>query len=476
MKKSFFLLIAVFLASFVSAQEKPHIIFVMADDQGWGQTSYNGHPRIKTPNLDAMAANGLRFDRFYAGASNCSPSRATVLTGRTNDRTGVETHGFPIRLQEKTIAHALSEAGYATGHFGKWHLNGLRGPGVPVLASDTHHPGAFGFQHWLTVTNFFDMNPLLGRMGEIEEYKGDSSEVVMKQALKFIKKKSKSQPTFTVVWYGTPHDPMVASEEDRAPFADLPEEHQHQYGEISALDRSIGALREGLQEMGIADNTLVWYCSDNGGLEKFGPETMGGLRGAKNTMYEGGLRVPGIIEWPGRIKNGRITDFPAGTVDMFPTIAEIVGLPDDSRIQPQDGMSLVPVIDRKKEKRGSYLPFRHTDRGVLTGDRYKIISQKGKYELYDLKADQNENTNLIDSKPEVAKELIAQYEAWAATVDASIAGKDYPEGKVDPNQPERRFWYEDEAYAPHFSTFLGRPEYQKYDKILKGETKGPSGK
>ncbi|MCH1408824.1 MAG: sulfatase-like hydrolase/transferase, partial [Verrucomicrobiales bacterium] len=128
------LLISLLFASMAIAAEKPHIVFVMADDQGWGQTSYNNHPDILTPHLDEMAANGLRFNRFYAGASNCSPSRATVLTGRSNDRTGVQNHGYPLRLQEKTIAQALRNAGYKTGHFGKWHLNGLRGPGVPVLA------------------------------------------------------------------------------------------------------------------------------------------------------------------------------------------------------------------------------------------------------------------------------------------------------------------------------------------------------
>ncbi|MCG8602035.1 MAG: sulfatase-like hydrolase/transferase, partial [Verrucomicrobiales bacterium] len=252
--KSLFLIPLFFLAVGFAA-EKPHIVFVMADDQGWGQTGYAGHPDLITPNLDKMAANGLRFNCFYAGASNCSPSRATVLTGRSNDRTGVQNHGFPLRLQEKTIAQALREAGYTTGHFGKWHLNGLRGPGVPVLADDTHSPGAFGFDHWLTVTNYFDRDPILGRLGVFEEFKGDSSEVAVEQALAFIKKEAGSAPTFSVIWYGTPHDPMVASEADRKPFSHLPEEHQHQYGEILALDRSIGNLRKSLRDMGIAENT-----------------------------------------------------------------------------------------------------------------------------------------------------------------------------------------------------------------------------
>ena len=123
-----------------AAAEPPNIILVMADDQGWGQTGYYNHPLLKTPNLDAMAAAGLRFDRFYAGAPVCSPTRATVMTGRTNDRTGVQNHGFGLRRQERTVAQALRHAGYATGHFGKWHLNGIRGPGVPIFADDDQSP------------------------------------------------------------------------------------------------------------------------------------------------------------------------------------------------------------------------------------------------------------------------------------------------------------------------------------------------
>jgi arylsulfatase A-like enzyme len=124
---------------------RPNIVLVMTDDQGWGQTGDYNHPHLETPNLDAMAANGLRLDRFYAGAPNCSPTRATVLTGRTNDRTGVFNHGWPLRRQEKTLGEAMQQAGYATAHFGKWHLNGLRGRGVPVLAHDKRRPGVFGF-------------------------------------------------------------------------------------------------------------------------------------------------------------------------------------------------------------------------------------------------------------------------------------------------------------------------------------------
>ena len=151
--------------SFRFFKSQPNIILIMTDDQGWGQTGYNNHPVLDTPNLDAMAENGLRFDRFYAGSPVCSPTRASVLTGRSNDRTGVLSWGYALRTQEKTIASALKRVGYSTGHFGKWHLNGLSGPGVPIFKNDSHNPSKFGFDQWLSVSNFFDINPLMSENG-----------------------------------------------------------------------------------------------------------------------------------------------------------------------------------------------------------------------------------------------------------------------------------------------------------------------
>ena len=146
----------------VGAMLKPkHIVIVTSDDQGWIQAGCYGHPFLKTPHLDAMAKNGIRFERFYANAPVCSPTRAGILTGRSNNRTGVLEHGYNLNLEEKTFVQALRKAGFATGHFGKWHLNGIRGPGVPILKNDPYHPGKYGFSHWLTSTNFIDYHPLL---------------------------------------------------------------------------------------------------------------------------------------------------------------------------------------------------------------------------------------------------------------------------------------------------------------------------
>lgn len=458
---------------------RPNIIFVMADDMGWGQTGYRGHPVLKTPNLDAMAANGLRFERFYAGNPVCSPTRATVLTGRTNDRAGVLSHGYALRLQEKTIAQALKGAGYVTGHFGKWHLNGFKGPGAPVLASDPRNPGAFGFDEWVSVTNFFDQNPLMSRGGEIVEFTGDSSDIAVGEAVKFIDKhRGGDKPLFAIVWFGSPHSPYKALEADKAAFASLNKASQDHYGELVALDRAVGTLRQKLCDTSLADNTMLVFNSDNGGLTGIQPPTVGGLRGNKGTVFEGGLRVPGIIEWPGVIKP-RITSYPACTVDLFPTVADIVGLPESVMIRPVDGISLKPLFDGEIGERHKPLGFRFGSKIALTGQRYKILSDnlgKGGFQLYDIEADPKETKDLSAEQPETFEKMKKELLAWNDSVDASFAGKDYPEGKVTPPDPESIAWTEHPSYKPYLAEWQKRWEYQGATKaagksVNKGQKK-----
>jgi len=444
--------------------QSPNIVLVMADDMGWGQTGYYNHPILKTPNLDAMAAGGLRFDRFYAGAPVCSPTRASVLTGRTNDRTGVESHGYALRRQERTLAQALRDKGYATGHFGKWHLNGLRGPGVPILAEDDHNPGEFGFDQWLSVTNFFDRDPIMSRNGAFEEFQGDSSEIIVAEALKFIGQQAEAkQPFFTVIWYGTPHSPWVAADADKTAFAELDANSQDHYGELVAMDRSIGALRQGLRQLKIAENTLVWFCSDNGGLPKISPDTVGGLRGFKGSVYEGGLRVPAIIEWPHGIPTPRVTSYPACTMDMFPTLAQVVGLGDDTMLQPQDGVSLARLFHEDLKRRDQPIGFRHTGRAALVDNNYKLVALNVKqdaFQLFDLDNDPHEQSDIFAQQPDVARRLRAEFQRWNRSVEASVAGQDYPERAVSPSEPRPRFWTEVKAYEPYFEAWKKRPEYK----------------
>ena len=451
-----------FISMKVASGAPPHIVLVMADDQGWGQTGYYDHPILKTPHLDAMAESGLRFDRFYAGAPVCSPTRASVLTGRANDRTGVLSHGYALRRQEITLPAILAKAGYRTGHFGKWHLNALRGPGVPILKSDDHNPGEFGFQTWLSVTNFFDRDPILSRLGEFEEFDGDSSEVVVDQALAFLKQNAKQSPTFTVIWYGTPHSPFKAADADMAGFEGLDEVSKNHYGELVAMDRSIGTLRKGLRKLGIAEHTMLWFCSDNGGLPKIKPGTVGGLRGNKGTIYEGGLRVPAILEWPEVLKKSRVTDYPASVLDILPTILEITNIPYPESKRPLDGISLVPLLNREIETRRKPIPFRHVGRAAWVDNNMKLLTndiQKGSFALYDLAEDPAEQNDLAEKNPETFMKMRQQLLSWSRGVDASTRGKDYPTGKIDAGEPEPRFWTNVDEYKPYFDEWKNRWEY-----------------
>jgi len=463
----FLFIISLFSCEQSIDNERPNIILIMTDDQGWGQTGYYDHPILQTPNLDAMAKNGLRFDRFYAGAPVCSPTRASVLTGRTNDRTGVLDHGYALRKQEKTISVALKNEGYATGHFGKWHLNGLRGPGVPVLKEDSHSPGEFGFDHWLTVTNFFDIDPLMSENGSFIDLKGNSSDIIVGKALEFIKEKSNQNlPFFTVIWDGSPHDPFVASEKDRSNFKSLNENSQHHYGELIAFDRSLGVLRKTLKDLGLEKNTILWYCSDNGGLRNILPSTVGGLRGSKTTIWEGGLRVPAVIEWPQVIKP-RITHYPASTMDIFPTIADILDLPETDLLKPVDGISLKPIFKNDISNRDKKIPFRYKDQGALVDNNFKLVAtsiQKKEFELYDLENDSGETTDLAAQNPMIFNQMKTDFLKWGKSIDSSLDGIDYPEGKVLKN-PERHFWMNDDRYEPYLEEWLNRPEYR--DRILR---------
>ncbi len=324
---------------------RPNIILCMADDQGFGDVGYYGNPIPKTPNLDNMAAAGLRFDRFNAAAPVCSPTRGSVLTGRHPNRFGCFSWGYELRPEELTIAEILKSAGYATGHFGKWHLGSVRADGP-------NNPGASGFDEWLSAVNFYDNDPILSRKGRAVALKGESSMLAVEAALEFITSATdRGQPFLAVVWFGSPHNPHSATPETRAPYGDLPKAQREYYGEVTGVDLAMGRLRSALRDLKIDENTLVWYTSDNGpqGPEGRGEGSTGGLRGRKGTVWEGGLRVPTIIEWPAAIPEPRVTDVPCGSVDMLPTLLELTGAASPDPDRPLDGVSLAPLIRGRGE-------------------------------------------------------------------------------------------------------------------------------
>lgn len=468
---------ALFLLSLTAAfvpltagADRPNIVLVMADDQGWGDMAYNGHPVLKTPNFDAAAAVGLRFDRFYAAAPVCSPTRASVMTGRHPNRMGVFKWGYPMRPQEVTLAEALKTVGYTTAHFGKWHLGSVRN-------ASPAHPGQNGFDEWLSAPNFYDNDAILSHRGKAVQMKGESSIIAVDAALEWMKSQSGGdQPFLAVVWFGSPHSPHRAVEQDRQLYADQPKNRQHFYGEISGMDRAFGKLRGALGELGIRENTILWYCSDNGALPKVG--STGGHRGNKGKVYEGGLLVPAILEWPARIPKPRTTEMRCNTCDIYPTLLEIAGAKIDEQ-PPLDGISLASVIDGQTETRVRPMGFwDYTIRGISTpsaqwmGDLLKAQQAGGdlaphessqqaaelpnpkysvnkfpghaawidgdwklhrvsgkakqvKWELYNLANDPAEESDLVAVESKRVTQLRGELDAWLASVARSLNGEDY---------------------------------------------------
>ncbi|MCH2205538.1 MAG: sulfatase-like hydrolase/transferase [Lentisphaerales bacterium] len=472
MQKLLLVTISFLMMGFLAAEpkKKPNIVLLMTDDQGWGQMGYYNHAYLKTPNLDAMAANGLRMDRFYAANAVCSPTRASVLTGRIPQRTGVIDHGFRLRHQEKTLGKALRKVGYATNHIGKWHLDGVGQMGVPILKDDPFGPGTFGFENWLSMTNFYDMDPLMSRNGVFEEFKGDTSDIAVAEAIKYIRAQHKEgRPSLTLIWYPSPHYPCRALPEDKALFenTDLRKPVQSVLAELVAVDRSVGVLRKELRDLGIEKDTILWFCSDNGGYRGHDIEHgMGGLRGAKGDLYEGGIRVPGIIEWPGRIKP-RITNFPACTTDIFPTIASILDLPKENLLQPVDGISLVPLFEKdlpKRDKPMAFFQLHGKLQGYIDND-FKIVSlidkktNKRIYELYNIAEDRAETKDLAKEMPEKFAALKADFDKLHKSIEASLKGADYP---MPPQIKTVRKpdWVNQQQYEKHFEEFEKRREYQ----------------
>lgn len=478
----------------VPADPRPNFVLLMGDDHGWEETGYNGHPFVKTPVLDEMAATGLRLDSFHSASPVCSPTRGSVMTGRHPNRYGTFAPGWSFRPEEITIAQLLRDAGYATAHFGKWHLGAVK-------AESPVNPHAMGFDEYLSHDNFFEMNPTLSRNGAApERIEGEGSEIIVDEAIRFIdKQRAAGKPTFTVVWFGSPHDPYSGLPEDLALYDNLPESYQdatttlpsmetgldvqrplrevlrERYAEITAMDRAIGKLRQHLTDRGLRDNTLVWYCGDNG-VPLSGQTGLTPLLGMKGEVYEGGTRVPGIIEWPVRITAPRTSRVNSVTSDMLPTLCDLAGVALPNR--PLDGITLKSLLDDQMSERSTpicfwnydiaheqaaklepyidpalqagttplvklqdglatrnFLNFRHPTiteqdyagaRAILDNAYKLIVDARFKPELFDLSSDMGEMTNLFDSTPEAAG-LQQQLRAWQESVLNSLTGADYQE-------------------------------------------------
>ncbi len=430
---------------------RPNIILCMADDLGWGDVGYNGHPVLKTPCLDEMSQSGLRFDRWYAAAPVCSPTRGSCLTGRHPYRYGIFSANVgSMPKEEITLAEALKTQGYVTGHFGKWHLGTLTRD-----VKDARRGGSGDENYSPPWDNGFDVcfstecqvptwDPMVNQVfpsrywtgpgtWASDNLEGDDSRVIMDRAIPFIRQAAADRkPFLAVIWFHTPHEPVRAGAEYRKRYADQDKPHQHYYGCITAMDEQVGRLRKELRALGIAENTLLWFSSDNGPEHKTGPGSAGPFRGRKRDLLEGGVRVPGLLEWPAKIKAPRTTAVPACTSDYFPTVLEILGFSLKGQPQPLDGISLLPLMEGTMTERPHPIAFESGNQSALIDNRYKVISVNGgeTFALYDIVEDSGETKDLAAAQPELRDRMVKTLKQWQASCKDSLAGKDYPRSPV----------------------------------------------
>jgi arylsulfatase A len=434
-----------------ASKGKRNLVVILCDDLGYGDLGCFGHPVIKTPCLDKLAGEGMKLTDCYASAPVCSPSRAGMLTGRTPYRCGIYDwipEGSPMHLRrsEITVAKLLKSEGYATCHSGKWHCNGkFNSPEQP-------QPGDHGFDHWFSTQNNAipsHHNPRnFVRNGKaVGPLEGYSSTLIVDEAIRWLKGLKAGQPFCLFVWFHSPHEPVATGKDytDQYATAKTPEQAIY-FGNVTQMDYEAGRLLRTLDELNHRDDTFVMFTSDNG------PETLnryrgaqrsygspGPLRGMKLHMYEGGIRVPGIIRWPGKTRPGQVCHEPINNTDVLPTLCEIGGarVPTD---RPIDGASITPIfagghIERKVPLYWQYDGAIGAPKVAMRQGDWKILAHADleTFELYNLKTDLKETTNLFDSEPERGRAMAETLKRLYAEIKAE--GPTWP--AWDPKRPRR---------------------------------------
>ncbi|MCP4978060.1 MAG: sulfatase-like hydrolase/transferase [Maribacter sp.] len=462
-------IILLVLASCKGEIQRPNIILIMTDDQGWFDAGFNGNTQIKTPNLDQLAADGVIFDRFYSASAVCSPTRASVITGRNPLRMNIPGANSGHMLPgEITLPEILSEHGYATGHFGKWHLGTLTKDTLDANRGgrakfDTHFslPTEHGYDKYFCTEskvptfdpmvypeNFEEGESLRFGWGSVKRNEatklygtaywtgenqkehmnmaGDNSRIIMDRFIPFIENaKNENKPFFSTLWLHTPHLPVVSDSVHRNQYANMDLQKQIYYGTLTAMDEQIGRLWSKLEAMDIQENTVIFFCSDNG-PENGTPGSAGAFRERKRSLYEGGVRVPAFMVWKNHLEAGLRLDFPSVTSDYLPTLLDILNIPyRDNR--PIDGQSLWSVLQGEEELREQAIGFIYKQKLSWVDDRYKLIrtTENSNFELYDLRTDTAETNNIIQDQPEIAAKMKRDLFIWKKSVENSAKGMDY---------------------------------------------------
>jgi arylsulfatase A-like enzyme len=418
----------------------PNIIFILADDLGYGDLSCYGQKQFQTPNIDRLSAQGTRFTNFYAGSTVCAPSRCVLMTGLHTGHCYIRGNAaVDLRPEDVTVAELLHKAGYATGLVGKWGLGKEKSSGVPTRKGFDFFYGYFDQTH---AHNYYPTHlyrnearealrnvvPKEGRVGQgVASKRVDySPDLMTREALTFLES-NKDRPFFLYLAYTLPHANNEAGNKgmevpDYGTFLNRnwPEPQKGLAAMITHLDNDVGQVLDRLKQLGLEDNTLVCFSSDNGPHKEGGNDpaffhSSGGLRGIKRALYEGGIRVPFIARWPGHVPAGKISDYVGWFADFLPTAAALAGVAAPEKI---DGLSLKALLngDEKAQAKHRYLYWEFYERGsaqAVREGRWKAVCQPmdGSAELYDLETDQQETKNLASAQPEIVarmRELMRQ--------------------------------------------------------------------
>lgn len=423
------------LVGSVSAADKPNILLIVGDDMGYADVGFHGCKDIPTPNLDALAASGVRFTNGYVSGPYCSPSRAGLMTGRYQTRFGHEfnptgPNGLP--LSETTLADRLRAAGYVTGCVGKWHLG----------AQPEMHPQKRGFEEFFGFLagahSYFDVSGILRGTEQVKEL-DYTTDAFGREAVAFIDR-HKAKPWFLYLAFNAVHTPMHATDERLAKFPNIADKQRRAYAAMMfAMDEAIGRVCRKVAEAGLEKNTLVTFISDNGGPTMPGVTVNSSrndpLRGSKRTTLEGGIRVPFVVSWPGRVKPG-VFDQPVIQLDLTATALAVAGV----KVEPEwklDGVDLLPFLSGGKSgSPHAALYWRFGEQMAIRVGDYKLVRYDSNVDtrtgrghqpvtapkLYNLAADIGETKDLAADQPDKLKELQSQWDTWNATLVKPLWG------------------------------------------------------
>ncbi len=399
---------------------RPNVIVILADDLGYADLGCHGAKDIPTPHLDALAAGGVRCTSGTVSHPFCSPTRAGLLAGRYQQRFGHEnnpkwdpadeTLGLPVQVP--TVADALRAAGYRTGAVGKWHLG----------AAPRFHPNRRGFdeyfgilggghQYFPVARSAAEYSIPVDRNGQAVDEPEYLTRAFSREAAAFVER-HRGRPFFLYLAYNAPHTPMQAPKETVAKFASIADEKRRTYAAmVSEVDDGVGLVLRRLRELGLEERTLVFFLSDNGGPPSANASSNGPLRGAKGQVYEGGIRVPFLVRWPGRLRAGATYDAPVSSIDLFATAAAAAG----ARAEGLEGVDLVPYLAGEKAGVPHERLFWRSgggERWAVREGNWKLLDAGEGRMLFDLAADPGETTDLASKHPDVAERLARAYADW----------------------------------------------------------------